>query len=395
MNSIKTVKVGIISSQPHDVKGGSNYETSVSEGLKRNQDLLNGIELVFYKASKSSSKRGKNYAHDDFKIYKTGKFSSLFRYLRRTDFGFRVLSKIGLGNSRLENTLHKDGISLAYFLSPNVEATDIWSMPLITTVWDLGHRALPGIPELSANREWDHRENLFKSTVAKSAFVFTDSRNTGESLERIYGLRPERWSSIGLFPQLPEIRDDYVLPGELEENKYFVYPAQAWSHKNHVTILEAFARSKARLLGYKLVFTGGHGNNSKFVYESISSLQLTKDVNHLGLVPQADLWNLINYSKALLMPTLLGPTNLPPLEAALLGKQSLISDVHFFDDDLSNWMKILPAQDVSSWLVAMDGLLDDSSSLNPLLLDEGKNILKIYAGIQKVVSQVCLWGNPS
>lgn len=390
MNSVKTVKVGIISSQPHDVKGGSNYETSVSEGLKRNKDVLNGIELVFYKASKSSYKGRKNYAHDDIRIYKTGNFSSLFRYLRRTDFGFRLLSKIGLGNSRLENTLYKDGVRLAYFLSPNVEATDIWSMPFITTVWDLGHRALPGIPELSANREWDHRENLFKSTVAKSAFVFTDSRKTGESLERIYGLRPERWSSIGLFPQLPEISDDYVLPGELEVDKYFIYPAQAWSHKNHVTVLEAFARSKARLLGYKLVFTGGQGNNSKFIHELISSLQLTKDVNHLGLVPQADLGNLIHRCKALLMPTLLGPTNLPPLEAALLGKQSLISDVHFFDDDMSNWMKILPAQDVSSWLVAMDGLLENSTSHNPLVLNERQSVLKIHAGIQQVVTHISL-----
>jgi glycosyltransferase involved in cell wall biosynthesis len=50
-----------------------------------------------------------------------------------------------------------------------------------------------------------------------------------------------------------------------------------------------------------------------------------------GFVSQAELEQLMSRCSALVMPSLLGPTNLPPLDALLRGKAVVVSDAHYFD----------------------------------------------------------------
>lgn len=53
------------------------------------------------------------------------------------------------------------------------------------------------------------------------------------------------------------------------------------------------------------------------------------------------------------MPTLLGPTNYPPLEAAALGTVTLNSDVHQFDLGPWAYFQKIPVENPSAWAEAM------------------------------------------
>ena len=53
------------------------------------------------------------------------------------------------------------------------------------------------------------------------------------------------------------------------------------------------------------------------------------------------------------MPSLLGPTNLPPLQALTLGTPAIVSDVHAFDGPCKNMMIQVPALIAENWANAM------------------------------------------
>ena len=66
-------------------------------------------------------------------------------------------------------------------------------------------------------------------------------------------------------------------------------------------------------------------------------------------------------------PSQLGPSNLPPLEAALLGTKSLVSNVHF-DPLLSHpLINVVPTQSAEDWAIAMiQSLKEVEIPLEPL-----------------------------
>jgi hypothetical protein len=61
---------------------------------------------------------------------------------------------------------------------------------------------------------------------------------------------------------------------------------------------------------------------------------------------------LIVGSKGLLMASILGPTNIPPLEAAMLGTPVVASDAHQMQDMLEG-LELVPCSDREAWTSAM------------------------------------------
>jgi hypothetical protein len=53
------------------------------------------------------------------------------------------------------------------------------------------------------------------------------------------------------------------------------------------------------------------------------------------------------------MPSLLGPTNLPPLQALELGTPAIVSDAHAFDDVAQGMMTVVPALASDAWARAL------------------------------------------
>ena len=250
--------------------------------------------------------------------------------------------------------LRSEQFEIAYFSSPSPLALRLGNFPYLFTVWDLGHLDLPGFPEVWSQSTWVGRERTYYIGIGRASHVFVDSAETGARIQERFGIPRHRWTSIGLLPRIrenfdssPEICDDYI-----------IYPAKVWPHKNHVTLLRALSILKSDGVGLKLVFTGADGGNLRSVKEEAGSLGLESDVLFLGQVDRQRLLGLVYNSVALVMPSLLGPTNLPPLEALQLGTPAVVSDNHRFGPEIDSKLRIVPALDFESWADEIRVLVD-------------------------------------
>jgi glycosyltransferase involved in cell wall biosynthesis len=77
----------------------------------------------------------------------------------------------------------------------------------------------------------------------------------------------------------------------------------------------------------KLVLTGSDHGNKNYILRTIKNLGLSESVIDLGFVKTEELkWIFLN-SKGLVMPTFMGPTNMPLLEAGYLKCPVACSDL--------------------------------------------------------------------
>lgn len=113
----------------------------------------------------------------------------------------------------------------------------------------------------------------------------------------------------------------------LHKNQYLFYPAQYWPHKNHFAILNVLKEIKhEKKCNIKVVFTGSDKGNLSYLKQVVEKFNLSKDVYFLGFLDIEEVNILYRNALALVMPTFLGPTNMPLVEAMALKCPIICSD---------------------------------------------------------------------
>jgi glycosyltransferase involved in cell wall biosynthesis len=206
-----------------------------------------------------------------------------------------------------------------------------------------------GHPELSGWFHWPVREFYFRRSLKFSRFVITDSETTNQRLIELYNADEKSLVDIGLLPA------NHNLPASppIQKGIYFIYPANKWSHKNHRTLLHALKIVVDKDPRVVLVLTGSDKGFGGEIEKTVRKLNLENHVIDLGFVDEDKLRNLEFYAVALVMPTLLGPTNVPPLDALNLGTPAIVSDVHNFEIVYQQSMTLVPALDEQKWAEEM------------------------------------------
>lgn len=260
--------------------------------------------------------------------YKLGLFSLMQTWAVRSHALRRVLDLVGIRVTSLERKLLSLDVDIVYFASPNPLALGLRKIPFMTTVWDLGHRDLPEFAEFSSDGRWDEREMYYSETAPSSVAIITDSEETGSKLTKYFGVSEDRCFAVGLFPEIgtSEAKGESDL-----ENPFIYYPANKWMHKNHSTLLKAMSLLRARGVSIQLVLSGADMGAETTIAKEVLELGIEDLVIDKGFVDIDTLDQLYRTCSALAMPSLLGPTNLPPLEALLHGKPVVVSDVHNFN----------------------------------------------------------------
>ncbi len=89
---------------------------------------------------------------------------------------------------------------------------------------------------------------------------------------------------------------------------YIFYPAQFWSHKNHMRILRAILHLKQKYnLRLPVVFTGSDQGNESYIRQLVQTLQLDNQVFFLCHVSRPALRALYQNAFGLCYPSFLGP----------------------------------------------------------------------------------------
>jgi glycosyltransferase involved in cell wall biosynthesis len=158
------------------------------------------------------------------------------------------------------------------------------------------------------------------------------------------------------------------------DKPHFIYPAMFWAHKDHFLLLESFADFlKTNGQVAYLVLTGS-GQLVENVRKYAAELGIDESVKFLGLVSRDRLMGLIAGSKGLLMASILGPTNIPPLEAVMLGTPVVASDAHQMQDMLDG-LELVPCSDRQAWTSAMARLWRGEVNTPKLLPANEKAVL--------------------
>jgi glycosyltransferase involved in cell wall biosynthesis len=235
-------------------------------------------------------------------------------------------------NRLTEKIFRENNIDLVYYLKPTLHILDY---PVIMTSWDLGHRSMDAFPEKSIPHVYDDAEHFLNSTLSKADLIFCESE---AGAEEIIGLKPAYKEKIHVLPifagdvinmEVSETEQQATLKGlYLESFKYFFYPAQFWPHKNHYNLIQAFRLFIEKTTeNIKLVLSGSDQGNLKYIKEVALQSGVSNSILFPGFVTNSQLYTLYKNAIALVMPTYLGPTNMPLLEASFLGCPVLCSNL--------------------------------------------------------------------
>lgn len=196
--------------------------------------------------------------------------------------------------------------------------------PAVITVFDLMHRYLSEFPEIAAPEIYRSRERSYTNIAKYGRRILVDSLVGKQQMIECYDSDGWLAEKVSI---LPFIAPDYVYesancakyPNPVKFEKYIFYPAQFWKHKNHKNLIKAMADLREKGILVNAVFCGSGKNAYHEVIDLIKKYQMEEQIVILGYVSNEEMVALYQNARALVMPTFGGPTNIPQLEAFVLG----------------------------------------------------------------------------
>jgi glycosyltransferase involved in cell wall biosynthesis len=200
--------------------------------------------------------------------------------------------------------VEQSGAELVHFPTQAAFLTDL---PSIYHPHDLQHLHLP---ENFTRRERLNRTVTYRAFCKQASVVAVTSSWVKRDVVEHFGLPADKVAVIPLAPILgaydepaPDhadlLRRTHVLP-----ERFVLYPAQTWPHKNHLALLDALRILRdGRDLVVPLVCTGRLTEFFPTIEKHVRRLRLEDQVRFLGFVPTADLKSLTRLATATVIPT--------------------------------------------------------------------------------------------
>lgn len=143
---------------------------------------------------------------------------------------------------------------------------------------------------------------------------------------RFVSSAPAQYWTLG-EKDFASLRERYQL-----DDVFFYVPNQFWQHKNHVILLEAIKVAKERNLRLQIVCSGAavdHRNPAHFqnLQKRASEIGSGDRLRILGVIPYADVFGLIRFSRAVVNPSRFEGWSSTVEECKSVGKRMLLSDI--------------------------------------------------------------------
>lgn len=221
---------------------------------------------------------------------------------------------------------------------------------VVLTVHDLQPLDMPS--NFSVAKRTYIRAMLGRSAAA-AGVVCVPSRFTADRVVDRLGVDPSRVAVVPWSLRPPPGPDaGGELPAGLGDGPVVLYPAITYPHKNHRTLLEAFALLVRRHPDATLVLTGGEGSVEPEVRARSSRADLAGRVVRTGRVPRADLEALYRRADLVCVPSRYEGFGLPVLEAMVRGVPVLAADAGSLPE-VARPADLVPVDDVAAWASAM------------------------------------------
>jgi glycosyltransferase involved in cell wall biosynthesis len=324
---------------------------------------------------------------DSFILNLTSRFYSLRKITNR------LLEKENkVFNDNLIIQLNKNKVEVLYYLGQMISYVP--GFPFVSTNWDLGHLTLPPFPEVAEKVELKKRNRWYNSTLKSAVAIFSESETGKMEIVQLLNINANKINVVPLFPgdiiglDITEMEQIEILNHFKIDNKhYFFYPAQFWEHKNHSNLVLAFHQFLREYPEIKLVFSGSDKGFLDSILSQVIDLNIEKSVFHLGFVSDEELFALYKNTIALVMPTFLGPTNIPLLEARSLGCPVLCSDFIGHREQLGKGALYFNPHDFKDILFSLLKIMDTdvrSGILREAKYEETISIFNSETAVEKI-----------
>lgn len=252
------------------------------------------------------------------------------------------------------------GLDLVY--SPNQTLPlPFWRRPAVFTLHDVQELRLP---ENFTAGERASRAVYHALLLRGTRGVIVCFEHVRADLLKYFRLPPDRIHLVPfpVQPRAPFPAGEPFTPAGVS-GPFFLYPAQTWPHKNHETLLRAFAALPPSTPAPHLVFTGNQTPHAAALKELACSLGIAKCVHWLGMVPENLLLGLYAACRAVVLPTRYEAGGFPLYEALRHGAPVICSSATSLPGVMGNDAFIFDPDDRNRLRELLQRLLDDESFL--------------------------------
>jgi glycosyltransferase involved in cell wall biosynthesis len=242
-------------------------------------------------------------------------------------------------------------------------------IPTITLAVDLLHR---DFPETLSESDRVHREQIFRRAVVVSDLFQVISDYTGARLQECYAVPASR-----IFRTHLPVHDRLTVSGITQESAagagrpFFFYPANTWIHKNHETLLVAYAMYRHAVASppWALVLTGHEDARLQDLKRIARSLEIEADVTFAGYVSADHLARYYCTAGALVFPSLHEGFGLPLIEAMAFGAPILASNATAIPEITGRAALLVDARQPALLAAAMQRMATDAKLRTSVVAD--------------------------
>jgi glycosyltransferase involved in cell wall biosynthesis len=275
------------------------------------------------------------------------------------------------GLSRRFGLFSKMDKVIAPIYSPYLLAS---AAPFAFTLHDLQEKHLPQYFSLR-QRVWRHTINAMLARAATR--VICESGHVGSDIKAFFPAAADKINVIPAPPlttfragSLPEqlqaaVRARLQLPAE-----YLFYPSQFFPHKNHIRLIQAFARISKRHPVCHLLLTGNKVHDYEKVMSAVAVHGLSATVRHLGFLSDDDLAAVYTMATLVVIPTLFESISIPVYEAFTLGAPTCVSNVVALPEQVGDAAVLMDPYSIDDMASKISATLDNAD-LRRTLVERG------------------------
>ena len=291
-----------------------NDEIVLITDNKKNFDLLNSKENKIYLFKRTFL---------DKIFFKVTGFINKFFFLKKK-----------LKNP-FEIFLDKHQINLLIFASPTFYSLYCHHVDFVISFWNTDIEKVKHYKEFK-DRAYSYQKKILDFAVRKSFRIYVTTQTSIKDMVKYFKCKRKKLLIQNLTPYLPLLYNmnknknykTFFYKLNLDKKmKWYYYPAGFWTHKNHDYILRALKIlneiKKDNKVGF--IFTGADKGNLQEIKKLSSKYNLNHQIKFFNYLSDEQIISIYKYSSGIVIPTSIGRSSLPFLEALFFNKKIFYS----------------------------------------------------------------------